>query len=143
DEVTADLRPLDDALPWLVADPRGVTQEVHDHGWLRVLDVPAALTARTYAAPLDTVLRIEDPLGFAAGTWRLRVDAEGRAHIEEAPGAEADLVLDVSALSSIYAGSIRVAALHGAGRITGPVDAVEALDRAFVAFPAPSLDIWY
>lgn len=143
DEVTADLRPLDDALPWLVADPRGVTQEVHDHGWLRILDVPAALTARTYAAPLDTVLRIEDPLGFAAGTWRLRVDPEGRAHIEDAPGAEADLVLDVSALSSIYAGSIRVAALHGAGRITGPVDAVEALDRAFVAFPAPSLDIWY
>ena len=114
DEVTADLRPLDDALPWLVADPRGVT-----------------------------VLRIEGRLGFAAGTWRLRVDPEGRAHIEDAPGAEADLVLDVSALSSIYAGSIRVAALHGAGRITGLVDAVEALDRAFVAFPAPSLDIWY
>lgn len=143
DEVTADLRPLDDALPWLVVDPRGVTQEVHDHGWLRVLDVPTALTARTYAATLDTVLRIEDPLGFAAGTWRLRIDAMGRAVVEAAPEADAAVVLDVSALSSLYAGSVRVAALHGAGRITGALDAVEALDRAFVAFPAPSLDIWY
>ncbi|MEZ0141754.1 GNAT family N-acetyltransferase [Microbacterium sp. NRRL B-14842] len=143
DEVTADLRPLDDPLPWLVGDPRGVTQEVHDHGWLRVLDVPAALTARSYAAPLDTVLRIEDALGFAAGTWRLRIDAEGQARVEAAPDTGADLVLDVSALSSIYAGSIRVAALHGAGRIAGAPAAVEALDRAFVAFPAPSLDIWY
>ncbi|MBT9405041.1 sterol carrier protein domain-containing protein, partial [Salmonella enterica subsp. enterica serovar Typhimurium] len=50
---------------------------------------------------------------------------------------------DVSALSSIYAGSIRVAALHGAGRIVGAPTDIEALDRAFVAFPAPSLDIWY
>lgn len=143
DEVTADLRPLDDALPWLVVDPRGVRQEVHDHGWLRVLDVRTALTARTYAASLETVLRVEDPLGFAAGTWRLRVDADGSAHVDEVADAEADLALDVSALSSIYAGSVRVAALHGAGRITGAAPAVEALDRAFVAFPAPSLDIWY
>lgn len=143
DEVTADLRPLDDALPWLVVDPRGVRQEVHDHGWLRVLDVRAALTARTYAAPLDTALRVEDPLGFTTGTWRLRVDSDGRAHVDEVADAEADLALDVSALSSIYAGGVRGAALHGAGRITGAASAVEALDRAFVAFPAPSLDIWY
>lgn len=143
DEVTADLRPLDDALPWLVVDPRGVTQEVHDHGWLRVLDVPAALTARTYAAPLDTVLRVEDALGFASGTWRLRVDGDGSARVEGAATAEADLAMDISALSSVYAGSVRVAALHGAGRITGAADAVEAMDRAFMAFPAPSLDIWY
>lgn len=143
DEVTADLRPLDDALPWLVADPRGVTQEVHDHGWLRVLDVRAALTARKYAAPLDTLLRIEDPLGFTTGTWRLRVDGDGEARVDEASDAEADLALDVSALSSIYAGSVRVAALHGAGRITGPAEKAAALDRAFVASPAPSLDIWY
>lgn len=144
DEVVADLRPLDDPLPWLVADARGVKQEVHDHGWLRILDVPAALSARRYSAPLDTVLRVEDSLGFANGDWRLRVDESGEATVEAAPdGSAADIALDVSALSSLYAGGARAAALHGAGRISGEAAAVEALDRALVAFPVPSLDIWY
>ncbi|WP_136035798.1 GNAT family N-acetyltransferase [Microbacterium sp. K35] len=143
DEVTADLRPLDDALPWLVADPRGVTQIVHDHGWLRILDVPAALTGRRYSSPLDVVIRVEDPLGFSEGEWRMRVDGAGRAEVESAAGEEADVTLSVSALSSLYAGSVRAASLAGAGRISGSPEAVGALDRALAAFPAPSLDIWY
>lgn len=144
DEVVADLRPLDDPLPWLVADSRGVKQEVHDHGWLRILDLPAALTARRYSAPLDTVLRVEDSLGFANGDWRVRIDESGDATVEVAEdGDPADIVLDVSALSSLYAGGVRAASLHAAGRISGDAAAVEALDRALVAFPVPSLDIWY
>lgn len=144
DEVVADLRPLDDPLPWLVHDARGVKQEVHDHGWLRILDLPTALTARRYSAPLDTVLRVDDALGFADGDWRLRVDESGVAAVEPAEaGATADLTLDISALSALYAGGVRASSLHGAGRIVGDATAVEALDRAFVAFPVPSLDIWY
>ncbi|WAA67447.1 GNAT family N-acetyltransferase [Microbacterium oxydans] len=143
DEVVADLRPLDDPLPWLVHDTRGVKQEVHDHGWLRILDLPTALSARRYSAPLDTVLRVEDSLGFAAGDWRLRVDDSGVATVEEAAGAAVDITLDVSALSSLYAGGVRASTLHGAGRITADAADVEALDRALIAFPAPSLDIWY
>lgn len=143
DEVVADLRPLDDPLPWLVADPRGVKQEVHDHGWLRILDLPAALTARGYSALLDTVLRVEDPLGFTAGDWRLRVDESGIATVEEAHGGSADIELDVSALSSLYAGGVRASSLHGAGRLTGDRAAIDAFDKALVAFPSPSLDIWY
>jgi predicted acetyltransferase len=144
DEVTADLRPLDDALPWLVTDPRGVTETVHDHGWLRILDLRTALTARTYFAPLDIVLRLSDPLGFASGSWRLTVDESGAATVTEATdGATAALDLDVSALSAVYAGSVRAAALHGAGRIVGEPSAVHALDRAFAAFPAATLGLWY
>ncbi|MFJ6531824.1 GNAT family N-acetyltransferase [Microbacterium sp. NPDC091662] len=144
DEVVADLRPIDDPLPWLVHDTRGVKQEVHDHGWLRILDLPTALTARRYSAPIDTVLRVEDSLGFASGDWRLRVDDAGVATVEAATGGSAiDLTLDISTLSALYAGGIRASSLHGAGRITAESAAVEAFDRAFVAFPAPSLDIWY
>lgn len=143
DEVTADLRPLDDALPWLVRDPRGVTQTVHDHGWLRILDITTALTARTYSAPLDAVIRVSDPLGFTAGDWRLRVDARGAATVDAADGRQADAELDVSALSILFAGGVRAASLHGAGRIAADRDVVEALDRAFAAFPTPALDIWY
>jgi predicted acetyltransferase len=143
DEVTAELRPVDDPLPWLVTDPRGVEQVVHDHGWLRILDLRQALTARTYGATLDTVVRVEDALGFTEGTWRLRVDGAGAATIDAAEGADPEISLDVSALSALYAGGVRAAALHGAGRIVAAPPALHALDRAFAAFPAPSLDIWY
>ncbi len=144
DEVTADLRPLDDALPWLVRDPRGVTQTVHDHGWLRLLDLPTALPARRYSAPIDVVLRVRDPLGFAAGEWRLRADATGTASVEAVEDARAvDAELDVSALSILYAGGVRASSLHAAGRIDADATVVEELDRAFVAFPVPALDIWY
>lgn len=144
DEVVADLRPIDDPLPWLVHDTRGVKQEVHDHGWLRILDLPTALTARRYSAPIDTVLRVEDSLGFASGDWRLRVDDAGVATVDAAAGGSAvDVTLDVSTLSALYAGGVRASTLQGAGRISAESAAVEALDRALVAFPAPSLDIWY
>lgn len=143
DEVTADLRPLDDPLPWLVADPRGVTQEVHDHGWLRVLDVPSALQARRYSAPIDVVIRVVDSLEFAAGDWRLRVDADGVATVDRVDGVDVDAAMDVSALSAIYPGSVRAVSLRGAGRITTDAATAERLDRTFAAFPAPTLDIWY
>lgn len=143
DEVTADLRPTDDPLPWLVQDPRGVVQTVHDHGWLRILDVPAALSARRYSAPLEVVLRIDDALGFAAGDWRLIVDQEGRAVVEAAAGAPVDATLSISALSALYAGGVRVSTLHGAGLVTAHARIAERLDRAFASFPAPALDIWY
>lgn len=146
DEVTADLRPLDDPLPWLVRDPRGVTQTVHDHGWLRILDISTALTARTYSAPLDVVIRVSDPLGFAAGDWHLRVDAQGTptlGAVDTAADLPVDAELDVSALSILYAGAVRASTLHGAGRIVADREVVEALDRAFISLPAPALDIWY
>lgn len=143
DEVTADLRPVDDALPWLVADQRAVQQVVHDHGWLRILDVPAALSARSYSAPLDAVLRVEDPLGFATGQWRVQADADGVATVEDAAGCPADATIGVSALSSLFVGGVRAGTLRAAGLIDADEAAVRTLDRAFAAYPAPSLDIWY
>lgn len=143
DEVTASLRPTDDPLPWLVRDARGVSQSVHDHGWLRILDVPAALSARGWSAPVDVALRVEDPLGFAAGSWRLHVDASGETTVEAIASSDAQVVLDVAALSSLYAGAVRVSTLRAAGRVTGDPSALLALERAGAAFPAPALDIWY
>lgn len=143
DEVTADLRPVDDPLPWLVADTRAVTQVVHDHGWLRVLDVPVALTARTFAAPIDVAIRIEDSLGFAAGLWRLRVGGEGTAAVEPDASEQPDVTMDVAAFSTLYAGAIRASTLHAAGLLDADAETVLLLDRAFSAYPAPSLDIWY
>lgn len=142
DRVEADLRPVDDPIPHLVADQRAVELTVHDHGWLRVLDVPAALQARMYGAPADAVMRVEDPYGFASGTWRVRIDATGSATVEPVD-ASPELTLGVAELSTIYAGGVPLTQLAAAGRVQGSASAVLALSRAFRTDPAPTLGIWY
>ena len=72
-EVTARLRPADDPLLHLLADPRRARPQVSDGLWVRIIDVPAALTARRYAAPLDTVIEVTDEMcPWNAGRWRVR-----------------------------------------------------------------------
>ncbi len=143
-KVVVDLRPIDDPITWLVADQRGVDLTPHDHGWLRLLDVPAALSARTYRAPLDVVFRVEDPLGFAEGSWRLTSGADGTADVARVDdGAEADVILGVGALSSIYAGGVSAVRLRAAGRLHASTETAAALDDAFRTADAPLLGIWY
>ena len=140
--VTVDLRPVDDPVTWLVADQRAVTQRLHDHGWLRILDLPAALRARTYDGPdLDVVLAVSDPLGFADGTWRVRI-TDGRAEAEPTD-AEPQVALDVSTLSSVYAGGVPLRQLAAAGRVSGEAAAISVLSAAFRAEEAPTLSIFY
>lgn len=142
DKVSVDLRPIDDPLPWLVKDPRGVEVTVHDHGWLRILDVPVALAARTYRAPLDVVLRVDDALGFAAGSWRLTV-VDRRATVTPVAGGEADATLEVSTLSALYAGGVSAVQLRSAGRLDATAELAASIDDAFRAAEAPVLGIWY
>jgi len=142
DRVSADLRPLDDPIVWLVADRRGVEVVVHDHGWLRVLDVPAALGGRRYRSPLDVVFAVDDPLGFATGSWRLVVDPAGAATASAADGP-ADVVLDVAALSALFLGGATATQLAAAGRLSATSAVAASLDDAFRTAEAPALSIWY
>lgn len=142
DKVSADLRPIDDALPWLVTDRRGVEVVVHDHGWLRILDVPAALSARTYRAPIDVVLRVADTLGFADGSWRLAVDDDG-ATVTPAGEATADVVLDAASLAALYVGGVSAVQLHAAGLLDATAEVAASIDDAFRAAETPLLGIWY
>ncbi|WP_261165029.1 GNAT family N-acetyltransferase [Microbacterium sp. Marseille-Q6965] len=139
--VTADLQPVDDPLPWLVADPRAVARTVFDHGWLRILDVARVLTARGYAADADVVVRVRDDLGIADGAWRLGI-AGGVAEVTPASG-EAGIELGVSELSSVIVGGVPLRALAAAGRVTGEANAIAALDVALRADRAPHLSLWY
>ncbi|KJL30988.1 GNAT family N-acetyltransferase [Microbacterium azadirachtae] len=140
--VHADLRPIDDPLPWLVANQRAVQTTVHDHGWLRILDVPAVLGARSYRAPLDLVLRVSDPLGLAEGSWRLRVGQDGKGVIDVTTDAP-DVELGVDALSSLYLGGVSAPTLRAAGRISASAETAAAIQNAFGTAAAPALTIWY
>ncbi|WP_087130768.1 GNAT family N-acetyltransferase [Microbacterium esteraromaticum] len=141
DRASVDLRPTDDPVHWLVANQRAITTRVHDHGWLRVLDVPAAIEARSYNAAADVVVRVQDALGFADGTWRVRI-ADGAATVE-ATDAAPQVTLGVVELSAVYAGGEPLLRLAAAGRVQGDSDAVASLSRAFRADAAPLLGIWY
>ncbi|MDP9027723.1 MAG: GNAT family N-acetyltransferase, partial [Actinomycetota bacterium] len=72
-ELKAHLRPLDETLRWQVADFRAAEVKTWEHQYLRVLDVPAAFSARTYAAPGELVVNVSDALGFTEGIWRISV----------------------------------------------------------------------
>ncbi len=145
--VTAELRPVDEPLPWLLADARAATQTIGDHGWLRILDLPAVFETRSFAAPLDVVLRVADPLGFADGVWRVEASADGAGRAAAVPrtGAEpeADIELGVAELSSLYLGGVSARSLAEAGKLRGDASAIARLDAALRIAGEPFLSIWY
>lgn len=140
--VTASLQPTDSPVRWMLSDHRAVTERLADHHWLRVLDVPAALGSRTYAAPLDVVMRVEDALGFAEGTWRVAIAADGTPEVAPSD-ATPTATLGVAALSSLLLGGVRPDALATAGSLDGDPATVAALTRAFTPVVPPVLSIWY
>ncbi|MGO4536963.1 GNAT family N-acetyltransferase [Leifsonia sp. 2MCAF36] len=132
-------RGVDEPVQALVNDIRGArVTDLEDHLWVRILDVPAALQARTYEQDGSVVLDVADDLGFAAGRFRLTV-RDGRAEV--APTDDpADVTLAVNALGSVYLGHDVARGLALAGRIEGDVD---ALDRLFRTAVPPRLSTWF
>ena len=113
-----------DPLPLALVDHRVVrARRRPDHVWVRVLDVARALEARPWFADDVLVLRVEDPLGHADGTFTLGT-ADGTATVTAADERDADVVLDVETLGSLYLGGVRVQALVDAGRISGSPEAL-------------------
>ncbi|GAB3282067.1 GNAT family N-acetyltransferase [Microbacterium lacusdiani] len=139
--VVAHMRPVDEPLPWLISDPRVAVSSIKDHGWLRILDVPAVLEARSYAADADLTLRVSDPLGYAEGTWRVSI-ADGRASVTPDEG-DPDVSLSVIELGSAYLGGFALPVLRAAGRVEGSDAAITALDAALRVPRAPFLSIVY
>jgi predicted acetyltransferase len=139
-EVIAPVRPVDDPLLAMLANPRRTSALLSDGLWVRLTDLPAALSQRTYAAGLDVVLDVRDTtLPANAGRWRLRAGNPadgGNATCERTQGA-ADLELSVQALAAGYLGS-RIGQLAAAGQITELTPgALSRLSAAMSHDPAP------
>ncbi len=113
-EVTVWLRPVDDPAPLALVDGRAARlDDRSDQTWLRMLDVPAALTARTYATSGSLVIDVDDPLGFAHGRFRLEAGPDGA---ECRPTtADADLTVTAGALGAAYLGGQSWARLADVG----------------------------
>jgi predicted acetyltransferase len=145
DQVSLSNRPVDEPVRWLLADGRAlVMTEQVDFLWLRLLDVPAALAARRYAAPGEVVLEVidDDAPGFAAGRYRLRADGDD---VECLPtDQDADLQIAQSALASIYLGGFRLRALLQSGRVReDSPGALTRVDLMFSTALAPWNATWF
>ncbi|MFJ4714451.1 GNAT family N-acetyltransferase [Streptomyces sp. NPDC088785] len=117
DRVRAWGRPLDDPLPLFAQDRDQVrVTEEFPALWVRLVDVRAALAARSWAAPVDVVLAVRDArLPANDGTFRLTASPDGFSY---APAAQApDLSLEVRDLASAFLGAVTVHALVAAGLV--------------------------
>ncbi|WP_206436785.1 GNAT family N-acetyltransferase [Streptomyces sp. KPB2] len=109
-------RPVDEAWQHQVSDVRRCRPALRDALYVRLVDVGAALAARTYQAPVDVVFEVEDAFcPWNAGRWRLSGDAKG-ASCERTADA-ADLVLSVRELGAAYLGGVSLGSLGAAGRV--------------------------
>jgi predicted acetyltransferase len=127
DSVRAGLLPLDHELFLLMLEPRRLKFDLRDGLWLRLVDVEAALNARTYKPGGPVTVEVSDDFcPWNAGVWELGPEGASRS------ANEPELRLEVAALGSAYLGGFTFGQLARAGRVEEVIDG--ALDRADALF---------
>nr|MBA3330392.1 GNAT family N-acetyltransferase [Actinomycetota bacterium] len=131
--VNASLLPVDHPLLLFVPEPRRLRFRVQDALWARLVDVGAALSARTYAGEGSVVLAVTDAFcPWNDGVWRVEAREAERSFDEP------ELALDVAALGSVYLGGFGFTQLARAGRVEERAPgALERADALFASEPAP------
>ena len=128
-------RPTDELIRLAVADPRAhKIKAVWDEQWVRLLDVDAALAARTFgesARPV-TIAVTDEAFPANGGVWR--VDGSGATRVE-LDVDHADLATDVTTLGATFLGGVRWTQLAAVGRVD--VRAPAALPLADTLFLSP------
>lgn len=130
--------PVDLSLRWRLADPRAVkVVQERDHLWVRLLDIPKCLTARSYVTEGGGIIEVVD---------QRRPDVGGRFALDAAPdGAhcarvslDPDVTLGVAELGALSLGGVTWSTLHRAGVVTEHTPgAVDRLDTIFRTTRAP------
>lgn len=133
--------PVDEPLRHLVADARALVTSITDSLYVRVVDVEAALAARTYSAGVDLVIEIDDPILAAnTGCYRIVTDGgpEGSAAEITRVDTGADISMGILELGTIFLGGVALTDLHRVRRVTEhTTGAVAAASTAFGWHRAP------
>ena len=138
DLVRAYPRPLDDPVQWRLREPRRLrVKAVVDMLWVRIVDVPAALSGRRYGVAGEVTLDIRDSFRpKTGGVFRLTGGPDAAA-CEQVDG-DGDLIMNINELSSVLLGGIDVSTLAAAGRVEEKTtDALFTADAMFASRPAP------
>jgi len=142
--VECDLVPVDEPLRWRLADPRRLrVTAVADDLWVRPLDVPRLLTARSYRAEGSLVLGVTDrPAPEITGTYRLEATPEGADCTRG--DFKAELTLDNADLGALLLGGTTFASLAAAGLVEEHAPgAVRRADDLFRTEQAPFNGTWF
>lgn len=114
ERITGWYLPADFPLLLMIAEARRLRFTMNELLWLRLVDLPAALEARSYAAEGSITFEIEDQFcEWNQGRWRLNA-GEGRVRRTEEPP---ELAMKTNALAATYLGGHSFAQLARAGRI--------------------------
>ena len=109
-------RPVDDPLPWMLADPRRLQRSTRDGVWVRLIDVADSLNLRRYMQRDRLVLEVRDELcPWNQGRFELEGSSEGSTC--RASRSSPDLVLAVADLASAYLGAVSFSTLSQAGLV--------------------------
>jgi predicted acetyltransferase len=132
-----ELAPSDDPLPLMVANAQDVRMRVADNLWVRLVDVPRALAARSYREPFEMVFEVADAVcPWNAGRWALRWDGSTATCAQTA--TPAGLELGAAELGAAYLGGTTLERLARAGRVKElRGGALAAASRAFQGDSAP------
>ncbi|MFD8613433.1 GNAT family N-acetyltransferase [Streptomyces sp. NPDC059631] len=130
-------------LRWQFADLRaGEVSGDTDWLWVRLLDVPGALTARGWSLDGELVLDVQDPFLDEHNRYLLTV-RDGKADCVPTDRSP-DLSLDISDLGSVYLGGTAPSTLVRAGHIRAHRPGAAALaDALFRAERAPHCLHWF
>lgn len=109
-------RPVDDPLPWLLADPRRLHRSPRDGLWLRLIDVATSLELRSYMHSDRLVLEVKDDL-CPWNNKRFELDGSVEGSACRISTSSPDLVLNVSDLASAYLGTVSFNTLSQAGLV--------------------------
>ena len=131
------LAPSDDPLPHMLTNAQAVVARLGEALWVRIVDLPRALTERTYADPFEVVLEVADEIcPWNAGRWALRWD--GSAATCERSSAPAGLELTAVELGAVHLGGTTLHELALAGRVRElRPGALAPVSRAFRGDAAP------
>lgn len=135
DVISAQNRPTWEPLFDLLEGMRRARATQSDALWVRLMDIPAALTSRGYSAPIDVVFEVADPMGDVSGNYWLHGDEDGAECATTTNPAT--IRLDLEDLGGCYMGRSRFAQLARSGRVSGTHEALAAADRAFHWGPQP------
>ena len=130
----AEPRPVDEPVRRAMHDSRAYEAvQRFDDQWVRILDVDAALTARTYGAAADSVtIGVHDPMFPAnTGAWTISATAPNAAT------RPSDVEVDIGTLSAAYLGAVSWHDLAVIGAVTASIESLTQLDALFAVRPTP------
>jgi predicted acetyltransferase len=127
----------DDGLSWMLSDPRRLKRSTYDGLWLRLIDVPTALAARTYSQEGSLAVRVEDSFcDWNDGVWRIDGGSDGADCV--ATSDSPDISMSAADLAAIYMGGSKPSEIARSGRIVENVSgALGTADRMFATSRKP------